>query len=233
LQAYCKRQIDGYLSNELHNAAEMMEDKQLALEACYEEFDAENLAEFCDRIQSLFADDINGMTTLSTIHRAKGDQADRVFLLGSDSLPFTKKAKQNWQKQQEYNLQYVSLTRAKQTLYLVPLPKKQEMLANLLNHPLGGMTFEERLPQSIKRVIPVVWHNPELLHEFYMDYVPQVGDKVTKRGLYGWAGDAISVQGDQCIVNWGISTAWEDAHNLISVVGRKLCNSNKEVRNDN
>jgi hypothetical protein len=233
LQTYCKRQIDSYISNDLHNAAEMLEDKQLALEACYEEFDAENLTDFCDRIQSLFADDINGMTTLSTIHRAKGDQADRVFLLGSDSLPFTKKAKQKWQRQQEYNLQYVALTRAKQSLYLVPLPKKQEMLADLLNDPLGGMTFEERLPQYIERVIPVVWHNPELLPEFYMEYIPQVGDKVTKRGLYGWTGEAIALQGEQCLVNWGHSTTWEDAHNLISVVGRKLCSSNKEVRNDN
>jgi len=155
------------------------------------------------------------MTTLSTIHRAKGDQADRVFLLGSDSLPFIKKAKQNWQKQQEYNLQYVALTRAKQALYLVPLPKKQEMLADLLNDPLGGMTFEGSLPQTMERVVPVVWHNPELLPEFYMEYLPQVGDKVTKRGFYGWAGEAIAIQSEQCLVNWGHSTTWENVDDLL------------------
>jgi ATP-dependent exoDNAse (exonuclease V) beta subunit len=156
-----------------------------------------------------------------------------LFLLGCDSLPFTKRAEKNWQRQQEYNLQYVALTRAKQTLYLVPLPKKQEMLPDLLNHDLGGMSFGEGLPQSIEQVIPVVWHNPELLPEFYIDYVPQVGDRVTKRGLYGWEGEVISIEDERCLVEWGNSTAWEDAHNLINVVGRKLCNSNKEVKNDN
>jgi hypothetical protein len=39
-------------------------------------------------------------------------------------------------------------------------------------------------------------------------------------------------KGKKCLVNWGSSLVWEDAHNLINVVGKKLFNSNKEVRND-
>jgi hypothetical protein len=82
------------------------------------------------------------------------------------------------------------------------------------------MTFEERLPQSMDRVIPVVWHNPELLPEFYMEYIPQVGDRVTKRGLYGWTGEAISLQGEQCLVNWDHTTAWEFSRDLMDFYKR-------------
>ncbi|WP_210391323.1 hypothetical protein [Synechococcus sp. PCC 7502] len=52
--------------------------------------------------------------------------------------------------------------------------------------------------------------------------MPQVGDKVTKRGLYGWAGEAISLQGEQCLVNWGHTTAWEFSRDLMD-----FCKRNK------
>jgi superfamily I DNA/RNA helicase len=52
--------------------------------------------------------------TLSTVHKAKGLEAERAFLLehvlhGS----FTQRSKQAWQKEQERNILYVAITRAK------------------------------------------------------------------------------------------------------------------------
>lgn len=68
----------------------------------------------------LFGDTLPGQpspsTTLSTIHKAKGREWDRVFLWGRNLYQPSKYAKQSWQKQQEQNLIYVAVTRAKQRL---------------------------------------------------------------------------------------------------------------------
>lgn len=56
---------------------------------------------------------------LSTIHGAKGLEADRVFILDYDLLPTDRESMQEWERQQEENLVYVALTRAKNTLFLV------------------------------------------------------------------------------------------------------------------
>ena len=70
--------------------------------------------ELIEHIREIFKDDSDGIC-LSTIHKAKGLEADRVFVLCNSSLP-SKMGKANWQKQQEINLQYVAYTRAKKLL---------------------------------------------------------------------------------------------------------------------
>jgi superfamily I DNA/RNA helicase len=57
-------------------------------------------------------------TLLSSIHRAKGLEAKRVFILRSDLLPHPM-AKSEWAKGQEKNLSYVAKTRAIETLVYV------------------------------------------------------------------------------------------------------------------
>lgn len=66
-------------------------------------------------ITELFDDKKRGVITLSTVHKAKGTEADRVFILDSHLMP-SKYARQEWQIIQESNLQYVAITRAMQTL---------------------------------------------------------------------------------------------------------------------
>ena len=68
-------------------------------------------------LDTLFAD-VRGVTTLATIHKAKGLEADRVYWLNSSQCP-SKWAKKDWQVQQEHNLCYVAATRAKAELYLI------------------------------------------------------------------------------------------------------------------
>lgn len=68
-------------------------------------------------IDKLFSDGVN-VVTLSTIHRAKGLEADTVFWLNSEQCP-SKWAKQDWQVQQEHNLMYVAATRAKTRLVTI------------------------------------------------------------------------------------------------------------------
>ena len=61
-------------------------------------------------IRIIFTDDIQGIV-LSTIHKIKGLEANRVFIVRPDLLPMqTSKA---WQAIQEKNLEYVAITRAK------------------------------------------------------------------------------------------------------------------------
>lgn len=62
--------------------------------------------------------DTENRITLSTVHRAKGFEADRVFVLRRDLFP-SKYAKQPWQLEQERNLEYVCYTRARKCLIFV------------------------------------------------------------------------------------------------------------------
>lgn len=55
----------------------------------------------------------------STIHRAKGQEADCVFVI-KPKTRFYRSGDPDWQKQQEENIRYVMLTRSKGTLVLMP-----------------------------------------------------------------------------------------------------------------
>lgn len=68
-------------------------------------------------IETIFADEEQGgVIMLSTIHKAKGLEADRVFLLNKDLIP-SRGAKKAWEIEQEKNLLYVAVTRSKSELY--------------------------------------------------------------------------------------------------------------------
>lgn len=73
--------------------------------------------EMVQRIEFIFTDAVEGVT-LSSIHRAKGTEADTVYLLRADLLPHPM-AKQPWQKEQEMNLKYVAITRVRRQLVMV------------------------------------------------------------------------------------------------------------------
>lgn len=75
-------------------------------------------------IQALFTD-ANSRVTLSTVHKAKGLEAETVWWLAPSLCP-SRWAKKPWQKQQEKNIQYVAITRAKQHLVLIELPGKEQ-----------------------------------------------------------------------------------------------------------
>lgn len=71
-----------------------------------------------ETINKIFVDIENIRTdgiTLSTIHKSKGLESDRVFIIRKDLLP-SKYAVQDWQKVQEKNLEFVMVTRAKKEL---------------------------------------------------------------------------------------------------------------------
>ena len=76
------------------------------------------LAEHCSnkrgliqRIKNIFKENSDGVC-LSTIHKAKGLEANNVYILCHSSMP-SKLAHHDWEKLQERNLQYVAYTRPK------------------------------------------------------------------------------------------------------------------------
>lgn len=71
-------------------------------------------AELAARIEELFADSRGPSIMCSTVHRAKGLEAERVYVL-TDTLYCNGKR----QSEEETNIHYVALTRAKDTLILV------------------------------------------------------------------------------------------------------------------
>lgn len=74
-------------------------------------------------IEGMFADQANGVLTLSSIHKAKGLEADRVFILGPTE---SNRATLAWEIQQEKNLTYVAVTRAKHSLFFIAEPPKEK-----------------------------------------------------------------------------------------------------------
>lgn len=68
-------------------------------------------------IGNIFSDDVKGIM-LSTIHKAKGLENDRVFFLCPELIP-SRYATTPWMLEQERNLAYVAITRAKHALIYV------------------------------------------------------------------------------------------------------------------
>jgi len=194
LEQYCSKKIAVYQAADEEMRAETLQDQWEALRACFDYFGLEcsNLQAFSKRVEDLFCDDNERPPiVLSTIHRAKGDEAARVFILGSNWMPFIKRCKQEWQTEQEWHLTYVALTRCKWikdqpesgSLYLVPLPRKRGETVRLedLEHPLGGMALHES-----------PWANTAANDKQPETYIAahgfKVGDVVHKRYFLGWTG---------------------------------------------
>ncbi len=79
----------------------------------------DTIKQLTDAIEAIFSNSAAG-TTLATVHKAKGLEAPRVFILNPDGMP-SRWARQEWQIEQERNLQYVAVTRALETLVYLPL----------------------------------------------------------------------------------------------------------------
>jgi DNA helicase II / ATP-dependent DNA helicase PcrA len=78
------------------------------------------IAKLLASIDAMFSDDNKDrqMLTLCTIHKSKGQEWKRVFVLNEWLMP-SKYARQEWQQEQEKNLQYVACTRSKSELHFI------------------------------------------------------------------------------------------------------------------
>jgi DNA helicase-2/ATP-dependent DNA helicase PcrA len=121
LGTYQAHQVDLLIRAEKHTAAALLEDEIEALivliDRCLEQ-GKKRFADLDFLQQELFQDDAHKQRCilLSSVHKSKGLEWPRVYLLGrSDYMPFFK-AEMEWEQEQEQNLIYVAITRAKHEL---------------------------------------------------------------------------------------------------------------------
>ncbi len=79
----------------------------------------ETSKEVISRIETIFSDEDKSGICLSTIHKSKGLENDRVFIICEDKLYFKPCMNIPWMAEQERNLVYVAFTRAKHFLGFV------------------------------------------------------------------------------------------------------------------
>lgn len=112
----------------LHPKMELMEQRLEVIECLSAEVD--NVAELKQLINTIFTDELQGIL-LTTIHKSKGLENDRIFFLLPELIP-SQYAVMDWQLQQERNLKYVAITRSKDTLIYVYTPVYKEDLKTKL-----------------------------------------------------------------------------------------------------
>ena len=70
-------------------------------------------------IKQLFGSEDDEAVLLSTIHRAKGMESERVYIAEPLTFPLIWESQKQWQSQQEQNLLYVALSRSTKDLFLI------------------------------------------------------------------------------------------------------------------
>lgn len=121
IDEWAKRETMKAIAKRQDARVQQIQDQQESIIAICEGMpeDSRTIYDVISTISTLFTDQGNGnRTTLSTIHKAKGKEAHRVFILDPHLMP-SKWAKQPWQQVQERNLRYVAITRALDTLHYV------------------------------------------------------------------------------------------------------------------
>jgi len=85
---------------------------------------AATLTDLEQLVSTMFGDTVGkqAVLTLSTVHKSKGREWDRVYLLGRNQWMPLPWAKSGWELAQEQNLIYVAVTRAKSNLVEVIVP---------------------------------------------------------------------------------------------------------------
>jgi len=97
--------------------ADAVEDKFECLK--YFADNSDTVEQIADTIDKIFSDKETEGLKLSTAHKSKGLEWDRVFILDSNNFMQTHPNDKEWNKQQLKNLMYVAQTRGKQSLTYV------------------------------------------------------------------------------------------------------------------
>jgi superfamily I DNA/RNA helicase len=120
LAAYAEREVAKAMKAEKEDRADRITDQVETLYVLIErarEQEVFSVAGLKAMILEMFSDKVGGENIiLCSVHKSKGLEWNKVFLLGRHELMPSPFARQAWQQEQEINLIYVAVTRAKQTL---------------------------------------------------------------------------------------------------------------------
>jgi len=126
LNAWCDKECAKLLKKDQDANTDKITDKFDAIMIFIESSGAVTITDLIRAISSLFEDEDGkrkDCVTLSTIHKAKGLEADRVYILDRWMLPKFEGAIQRAGIDQRVNLLYVGITRAKKQLLYIETPK--------------------------------------------------------------------------------------------------------------
>lgn len=119
LEEFRQREVQKLMGKFKESQAQVVDDKCISLMFFIDNLEEDNrtINGLITEIENLFRDG-NGCLTLSTIHKAKGLEWNRVFILNRHLMP-CRWARKPWQREQERNLQYVAYTRTKNELFFI------------------------------------------------------------------------------------------------------------------
>lgn len=121
LREYEAREVGKALAKDNQSKADRVIDEVATLLTVIDRVRSNGLdrvTDVVDAIEDIFADGVagKGLITLASAHKSKGLEWNTVYLLDREALMPSKMAKQDWELEQERNLIYVAVTRAKETL---------------------------------------------------------------------------------------------------------------------
>lgn len=126
LDEYLERETTKLLAKKqeakLANVEDSVETVKVIIDQCRSE-GKHSINDAVKYVDDMFADDVSNLLVLSTIHKAKGREWERVFWLDRANTCPSKWARQEWQQEQEINLMYVAATRAKSELIEIVIKK--------------------------------------------------------------------------------------------------------------
>lgn len=132
-------ELNGYKIREMAKFTQMKQEFKVAevedrcdtldvLIQATEEMGGSTVTNLVDLINRMFGDTPEGekpkVMIMSTVHKSKGREWPRVFILGRNAYMPSKFAKKPWEREQEDNLQYVAVTRAQKELIDIHVPEK-------------------------------------------------------------------------------------------------------------
>lgn len=114
--------------NARESAKIMLNDKQECLNllwySFFDEYEMGTVDNFMEFIEDFFSQE-NGQIVLSTVHRAKGLEANTTIIFNPDEMPLEFRNQSDEEKQQELNIKFVALTRSKENMIFVTLPSEE------------------------------------------------------------------------------------------------------------
>lgn len=124
IEGWAIKEINSLLARKPPRDTLPVEDKRDCIIALCE--GANSVKEVLNRIEQLFSDtDERRIITLTSTHRSKGLERENVFLIKNTYMKYRKNSTPA-QMQEEKNLYYVGVTRAKKNLYFFDFPTKKQ-----------------------------------------------------------------------------------------------------------